>query len=119
MERRTVPRREVTISGVIFWDGGYERRRCTVINLSELGGCAVLGAPATVPNKVFLLQESGSLIECDVKWQSENRIGLFFVDAVGREMRKTLLMRNPDLRASAAAATGPTLEVAGRRLGVL
>jgi hypothetical protein len=109
MERRPVPRREVTISGVIFWDGGYQRRRCTVVNLSDLGGCAVLGAPALVPNKVFLLQESCSLVECDVKWQSENRIGLFFLDTVGREMRKTLLMRNPDLRPSGTAGNAPTV----------
>lgn len=94
-DRRSQPRYNVAMAGEIIWNGGAQRQPCTILDLSVDGARIDTGSFVKVPETVFLLERGeGQLFECQVRWQSVARMGLFFIDVGSRAARRALIKRH-------------------------
>jgi hypothetical protein len=66
--------------------------RVVIIDLSEGGARVSSTNYDLVPSLVFLLiEKTGDIFECEVRWRRVDGIGFSFIDSPGRAGRKALL----------------------------
>jgi PilZ domain len=88
-------RHDVSLAGELFWNGGGERRRCTIRDISLDGARIDTGFFVSVPTEVYLLEEgSGTLFECQVRWQQAEQMGLYFIDTTSASARRALIQQH-------------------------
>jgi hypothetical protein len=94
-DRRAQDRYNVSLAGEIIWNGGAQRHACSILDLSLDGARIDTGTFVKVPETVFLLERGeGQLFECQVRWQTVARMGLFFIDVGSRAARRALIKRH-------------------------
>lgn len=83
------------LAGELIAKGGARLQRCAIRDMSLDGARIDTGFYIDVPRRLFLLEEeSGSLFECEVRWQQGREIGLFFLDVSGRSARQSLIQKH-------------------------
>jgi hypothetical protein len=95
MDNRAAPRVQVRIPGKVMWSNGACGKLCTITDLSEGGAQINTTVFTEVPKIVNLFEaRSGSLFECEVRWQQGPLIGLQFLDFCSRAKRRELIERH-------------------------
>ena len=90
--QRAHPRITTRLDGRLLSMHGRCNLRCVITDLSE-GGARVSSLDHDlVPGRVFLLiEKTGDIFECEVKWRRVDGVGFAFIDSPGRASRKALL----------------------------
>jgi hypothetical protein len=90
--QRAHPRIEIRLDGRLLSMDGRCNLRCVIIDLSEGGARVSSSNYDLVPRRVFLLiEKTGDIFECEVRWRRVDGIGFSFIDSPGRAGRKALL----------------------------
>ena len=90
--QRAHPRIETRLEGRLLSMVGRCNLRCVIADLSEGGARVSSPSYDLVPSRVFLLVEkTGDIFECEVRWRRADGVGFSFIDSPGRAGRKTLL----------------------------
>jgi hypothetical protein len=77
MERRTIPRKQVLMSGAIEFAGGTIN--CLIRDISISGAALDVSNPLDIPDRFNLLfKADGTQIPCHVIWRKDERIGVAF-----------------------------------------
>lgn len=81
-QERTFSRYEVAIQGKIMSPDLAHSFGCVIKNVSEGGALVAIENGAEVPDRIYLWQEqTGTIIECQVRWRKPGLAGLKFADA--------------------------------------
>jgi hypothetical protein len=93
-DQRAFPRHRVEIPGKLISPHSPFSVDCRVANLSQDGALVTASLEAALPKRLYLWQaETGTLFQCEVRWQRQREIGLRFVDVAGRPWRAALIER--------------------------
>jgi hypothetical protein len=91
-DRREHQRHAVEIDGKLIFADGRCAFDCVIIELSEGGARVRLSVEVDLPRKVYFWQmKTGSVLDCEVRWQEHKLVGLRFIDSCGRHLRKALI----------------------------
>jgi hypothetical protein len=92
-DRRSAPRYEVRIDAKIFSPDMSFCADCIIRDLSETGALVSTVVAAQLPPRVYLWEsKSNSLIECEPRWQKNNKLfGLRMIDGSDRTRRAALI----------------------------
>jgi hypothetical protein len=92
MERRAHVRHAVSLEGELIWPGGTQRQPCTIRDISLDGARIATEPPVNAEENIFLHEHaSGTLFECQIRWQRGSEMGLFFIDVGSRAARRALI----------------------------
>ncbi len=81
-QERTFSRYEVAIQGKIMSPDLAHSFGCVIKDVSEGGALVAIENGAEVPDRIYLWQEqTGTIIECQVRWRKPGLAGLKFADA--------------------------------------
>ena len=93
-DSRAPPRIPTRLNGRLLSIDGRCNLHCIIAELSEAGARVTTADYDLVPNHVFLLvEETGDIFECEVRWLRANGVGCRFIDSPGRACRKALLAK--------------------------
>ena len=75
-------RHAVVIAGKIMWPDLTEFLGCVIQDVSDGGARVAVQEAVDLPDRIYLWQEqTGTIIECDVRWRKPGMAGLKFADA--------------------------------------
>jgi hypothetical protein len=81
-QERTFSRYEVAIQGKIMSPDLADCLGCVIKDVSDGGALVAIDNGAEVPDRIYLWQEqTGTIIECQVRWRKPRLAGLKFADA--------------------------------------
>lgn len=81
-QERTFSRYEVAIQGKIMSPDLAHSFGCVIKDVSEGGALVAIENGAEVPDRIYLWQkQTGTIIECQVRWRKPGLAGLKFADA--------------------------------------
>jgi hypothetical protein len=77
------PRHATHHDAWIALDGGFAKRKCTVLNLSKGGARIRVDDAGTVPGRLDLAfsKDVGKITRCRVVWRDRSSIGVAFLSA--------------------------------------
>jgi PilZ domain-containing protein len=91
-DNRSSPRIPTRLKARLLSVDGRCNLNCVVLDLSEGGARVSASDYDLVPSRVFLVVEkTGDIFECEVKWRRADGLGFSFIDSPGRACRKVLL----------------------------
>ena len=89
---RAHPRIATRLQARLLSVDGRCNLRCVITDLSEGGAGVSTSDYGLVPSHVFLMvDKTGEIFECEVRWRRGDGVGFRFIDSPGRACRKTLL----------------------------
>ena len=78
-ERRNDARRRALKRARITFMGRRATIDCTVLNLSDRGGCLKVGSPFGIPDTFDLVLDNAPVRSCRVTWRKATQIGVAFI----------------------------------------
>jgi PilZ domain len=77
-ERRNAARRRALKTARIIFKGHQSTIDCTILNLSDRGGCLKVESPIGIPDTFDLVLDHASVRNCRVTWRKATQIGIEF-----------------------------------------